>query len=69
MNSYKTHSFVLIAQQTANGRANCRFSVGREIAFEARPFEIRTFRVPRDPAQDVVETDLLERPLETAGGG
>src|SRR6476619_4579621 len=24
-NSYKTHSFALIAQQTVNGRANCRF--------------------------------------------
>src|SRR5213595_515058 len=25
LNSYKAHSFVPIAQQTANGRANCRF--------------------------------------------
>src|SRR5260370_31298889 len=25
LNSYKTHSFVPIAQQTVNGRANCRF--------------------------------------------
>src|SRR5213080_335079 len=25
LNSYKAHSFVPIAQQTVNGRANCRF--------------------------------------------
>ncbi|HEU5203472.1 MAG TPA: glycoside hydrolase family 38 C-terminal domain-containing protein [Candidatus Limnocylindrales bacterium] len=34
----------------------------REVAFDIRPFEIRTFRIPRDPSGDVVETDLLERP-------
>ena len=37
----------------------------REVAFDIRPFEIRTFRIPRDPAGDVVETDLLERPAAT----
>jgi alpha-mannosidase len=36
----------------------------REVAFAIRPFEIRTFRIPREPADDVVETDLLERPAE-----
>jgi alpha-mannosidase len=35
---------------------------GREIRFDAGPFDIRTFRVPRDEALPVVETDLLERP-------
>jgi alpha-mannosidase len=37
----------------------------RDVAFDIRPFEIRTFRIPRDPAGDVVETDLLERPAVT----
>jgi alpha-mannosidase len=35
----------------------------REIAFDMAPFEIRTFRIPRDPSRPVAETDLLERPL------
>jgi hypothetical protein len=35
----------------------------REVTFEIQPFEIRTFRIPRDPHGGVVETDLLERPL------
>ncbi|HSK51537.1 MAG TPA: glycoside hydrolase family 38 C-terminal domain-containing protein [Clostridia bacterium] len=35
----------------------------RQVAFEIRPFEIRTFRIPRDPSAPPVETDLLERPL------
>ena len=37
----------------------------REVAFDIRPFEIRTFRIPRDPSGAVVETDLLERPAAT----
>ena len=37
----------------------------REVAFDIRPFEIRTFRIPRDPSGDVAETDLLERPAAT----
>jgi alpha-mannosidase len=36
----------------------------REVAFEIEPFEIRTFRIPRDPGAVPVETDLLERPVE-----
>jgi alpha-mannosidase len=36
----------------------------RDVAFDIRPFEIRTFRIPRDRAADVVETDLLERRAE-----
>jgi alpha-mannosidase len=35
----------------------------REIRFDIRPFEIRTFRLPRDAALEAVETDLLEGPL------
>jgi alpha-mannosidase len=37
----------------------------RTVAFDIRPFEIRTFRIPRDPSGDVVEADLLERPAAT----
>ena len=37
----------------------------REIAFDIGPFEIRTFRIPRDPSGDVGEMDLLERPATT----
>jgi hypothetical protein len=36
----------------------------RDVAFDIRPFEIRTFRIPRDRGADVVETDLLERRAE-----
>ena len=35
----------------------------REVPFDIAPFEIRTFRIPRDQNQPVAETDLLERPL------
>ena len=38
----------------------------RRFDVDIGPFEIRTFRVSRDPDVDVVETDLLERPLSVA---
>jgi alpha-mannosidase len=41
---------------------------GREIRFDIGPYEVRTFRVPRDDALPVVETDLLERPTTPASG-
>ncbi len=41
---------------------------GRTIAFHIGPFEIRTFRVPREAALDAVESDLLERPLDGVAG-
>jgi len=37
--------------------------VGRTIEGEFRPHEVRTFRVPLDPAGEIVEVDLLEWPL------
>jgi alpha-mannosidase len=37
--------------------------LNRTIQAEFAPSEIKTFRIPRDPAQPVVETDLIERPL------
>ena len=39
----------------------------RRFDVEIAPFEIRTFRVSRDPDVDVVETDLLERPVRAGG--
>ena len=52
--------------ETAGRPATARVAFpawGRDLTFEIRPFEIRTFRVPRDAAMAAVETDLLERPL------
>jgi len=39
----------------------------RRFEVAIQPFEIRTFRVSRDPDVEVVETDLLERTLSVAG--
>ncbi|CAN5848403.1 hypothetical protein BH20CHL5_BH20CHL5_02060 [soil metagenome] len=57
---------LIVRAYEAHGRpaaATIRFP-GRErtIAVAFAPFEIRTFRVPRDPAATVTETDLLEEP-------
>jgi alpha-mannosidase len=41
----------------------------RRFEVEIGAFEIRTFRVSRDPDRPVVETDLLERPLDETDGG
>ncbi|HET8787004.1 MAG TPA: glycoside hydrolase family 38 C-terminal domain-containing protein, partial [Candidatus Limnocylindrales bacterium] len=38
----------------------------RRFETDIGPFEIRTFRVSRDPDVEVVETDLLERPMAAA---
>ncbi|MDQ1597581.1 MAG: alpha-mannosidase [Microbacteriaceae bacterium] len=37
--------------------------VGRTLALEFGPSQVRTFRVPLDPTGDIVEVDLVERPL------
>jgi alpha-mannosidase len=37
--------------------------VGRTLDFEFLPHQVRTFRVPRDPAGDVVEVNLVEWPI------
>jgi alpha-mannosidase len=41
----------------------------RTLELEVGPFEIRTFRVPRDDSVDATETDLLERPLSEVEAG
>jgi alpha-mannosidase len=38
--------------------------VGRRIVAEFGPSQVRTFRVPRDPAHPIVDVDLIEWPLE-----
>ena len=57
---------VVRAVETAGRAAPARIVLpawDREVTFDIAPFEIRTFRIPRDPSQPVAETDLLERPL------
>jgi alpha-mannosidase len=41
--------------------------LGRRVDVQIGPFEIRTFRLPRDPGAEVVEVDLLERPVHDTG--
>ncbi|HEU4672262.1 MAG TPA: glycosyl hydrolase-related protein, partial [Candidatus Limnocylindrales bacterium] len=51
--------------ETAGRTASARLSapcLGRELDVEIGPYEIRTFRLPRDPEARALETDLLERP-------
>jgi len=38
--------------------------VGRTLTADFGPFQVRTFRVPADAAQDIVEVDLLEWALD-----
>ncbi|MGP3969871.1 alpha-mannosidase [Streptomyces sp. 6N223] len=57
---------VVRARESTGLAATARIAVpmlgGRVIEADFGAFEIKTFRVPRDPGQPVVETDLLERP-------
>jgi alpha-mannosidase len=57
---------LIVRAYEAHGRraaATIRFpNWERTIETDFAPFEIRTFRVPRDPAAAVTETDLLEEP-------
>ena len=43
--------------------------VSRVIEEEFGPFQIRTFRVPRDPQAPVTEVDLVERPIAAVPAG
>jgi hypothetical protein len=40
----------------------------RRLEVDIKPFEIRTFRISRDPDIEIEETDLLERTLAVDGG-
>src|SRR5205085_9964715 len=62
---------IVRAVETSGRAAAARIDLpgwGREIHFDVGPFQIRTFRVPRDRALPVVETDLLERSESPAIG-
>ena len=57
---------IVRAVETRGAPARARIElplVGRTIEGEFRPHEVRTFRVPLDPAGEIVEVDLLEWPL------
>lgn len=60
-----TGDLVLRGYESAGRRTTARIALPllgeRVIEAEFGPCEIKTFRVPRDPAQPVVEVDLLER--------
>lgn len=68
---------IVVRAVEAHGRAgSARLDlpmIGRRIDAEFTPHQIRTFRVPRDKAAPIVETDLVEWPLPdnpaTAGKG
>jgi alpha-mannosidase len=60
---------VIRVVETAGRAADARVDLpewGTTVDVAIGPFEIRTFRVPRDAAGQPVEVDLLERPLEAA---
>ncbi len=66
------NDLVVRVVETAGRPADARVTFpawDRALAFEIGPYEIRTFRVPRDPGAAPVETDLLERPLDAAAAG
>ncbi|MBZ0287484.1 MAG: alpha-mannosidase, partial [Anaerolineae bacterium] len=55
--------FIIRAYETNNTTAHARLDLpvcGRVIEADFGPCEIKTFRVPRDAAQPVAETNLLE---------
>jgi alpha-mannosidase len=60
---------VLRAHEADGQAAEATFRLapfGRSFAASFRPHQIRTFRVPRDPARPVVAVDLIEWPVETS---
>jgi alpha-mannosidase len=65
-------ALVLRCYETAGRSARASASVfGRKVEFEIGRFEIKTFRLPADSGDPVLETDLLERPIgviETVSG-
>ena len=57
---------IVRAVESRGERTVARIELGvvdRVLEEEFGPHQLRTFRVPRDPSQPVVEVDLLERPL------
>jgi alpha-mannosidase len=63
---------VVRAVETRGERTRARLElpvVGRVIEEEFGPYQLRTFRVPADPAEPVVEVDLVEWPIAAVPGG
>ncbi|MQA24719.1 MAG: alpha-mannosidase [Micromonosporaceae bacterium] len=59
---------ILRAYETAGARVAVSIELpllGRAVAADFGPHEIKTFRIPRDPARPVIETNLLEWPDAT----
>jgi alpha-mannosidase len=57
---------IVRAVESRGERTVARIELGvvdRVLEEEFGPNQLRTFRVPRDPSQPVVEVDLIERPL------
>ncbi|GIG29554.1 alpha-mannosidase [Cellulomonas marina] len=62
---------VVRALETRGTTAHARLElplVGRTIEADLTPYAVRTWLVPADRSRDVVEVDLVERPLGTAPG-
>ncbi|MCU1438447.1 MAG: alpha-mannosidase, partial [Naasia sp.] len=60
---------IVRAVETRGEAASVRLElplVGRTLDLDFGPSQIRTFRVPADPAGEVVEVDLVEWPLDAA---
>jgi alpha-mannosidase len=56
-------ALVLRCYETAGRSTQATMAVfGHRVGFEIGRFEIKTFRVPSQPGEPVLETDLLERP-------
>ena len=59
---------IVRAVETTGGAASVSIElpiVGRTLDLEFGPSQIRTFRVPLDPAEPTVEVDLVEWPIES----
>lgn len=65
-----TDDLIVRGWETTGASVEARITLphwGQSFGTRFGPGEIKTFRVPSDPAAPVVEVDLLERPLADAG--
>jgi alpha-mannosidase len=63
---------IVRAVETRGERTTARLDLplaGRVLEYEFAPYQLRTFRVPVDPAAPVVEVDLVEWPLAAGPDG
>jgi alpha-mannosidase len=62
-----TADLIVRAVETRGEAASASIDLGlagRTVDAEFSPFQVRTFRVPRDPEGEIVEVDLLEWPVD-----